>query len=216
MIFKMNTRALIFFALIVGCFKFLHATEVEWREETLDDGAIKVWYRIYEMTDSLDKEITIIEDKTETSLDKLTLAKSIQTMQNIGSHYTFTGDKSSRLVKALSDTSWIVYYYADNPWPFDDTDCVAKMTMFKDVKNRSVVFELEAAPLAYPLQGVDRMVVYEVSYVFRVTETERLHIAITGKYSPPSAVPKWMLKMAFPEVTAEVLRNLVKQIRQNN
>jgi hypothetical protein len=189
------------------------AQEKEWKTVTTDGGKITVKYCISQQTDERGKKITTIEDHTRI-VDSLGMNNCISLMKNISRHKEFTGDCISEMVKAVSDSECLIYYYSDNPWPIANSDCVALMTFAENKAENTAVFTLTAEPSGYKKVSVNRMIRYNVTYSFKDLGNGQVEITVTGKTSPPVKVPLFIIKLAFPEAPASALRKFVKLLKQ--
>lgn len=136
-------------------------------------------------------------------------------MKDVSRHREFSGDQISKKVRDLSDSTCIVYYYTKNPWPLANSDCVSEMKDRIDTMNKSAEFILTAAPEAYPLADVNRMIHYKVSYSFKYLDDDTIEIKVKGRTSPPVKVPFWLVKSAFPSAPEKALRSMARIIKTN-
>ena len=134
-------------------------------------------------------------------------------MKDVSRHHEFSGDQISMKVEDISDSACIAYYYTKNPWPIPNSDCVSEMQFRIDTANQRAEFILTAAPEAYPLADVSRMIHYKVSYSFIDLGNEIIEITVTGRTSPPVKVPFWLVKSAFPSAPEKALRRFVSIIK---
>ena len=181
----------------------------QWNTKILDKGKISVKYRISNQTNAMGQEILIIEDSTSVT-ENLDFQKCIALLKDVSGHKEFTGDKISKKIKDVSENESIVYYYAKNPWPIANSDCVARMTYNYDEGEKKALFQFTAAPSEYETGNVARMTNYNVTYSFRDLGGGMAEIIVTGKTSPPVKVPLWMIKSAFPGVPAKAIRKIVE------
>ena len=181
----------------------------QWNTKILDKGKITVKYRITNQVDAKGQEVLIIEDSSSVT-ENLDFQKCITLLKDVLGHKEFTGDKVSKKVKDISENESIVYYYAKNPWPIANSDCVARMTYYYDETEKRALFQFTAAPSEFETGDVARMTNYNVTYSFRDLGGGMVEIIVTGKTSPPVKVPLWMIKSAFPGVPAKALRKIVK------
>ena len=184
----------------------------DWTTEKAHDDKITVTYRISERTDELGNVVTLIEDST-TTIASVSYQNCIQVFKDISSHKEFTGDEMSERVRTVSDTSWLVYYFMDNPWPVSNSDCVAKMTFTENEDANLATFSLVAAPTEYEMGSVNRMTYYNVKYKFKDIGNGKVEITVTARTTPPVNVPDWLLKSAFPSAPADAVYRLVNHLK---
>jgi hypothetical protein len=200
-------------ACVMGCALLaaaaLGAESGEWKDARLDGGAISVRYRISERVDESGAEVPLIEDISTTIAD-VSLHSCVALMKDPSRHREFMGDYSSETITAISDHEWLVYYYTRNPWPVPDSDCVAVLSFTEDAERGSAVFTLSAAPDLIERGTVKRLSFWNIAYSFKDLGTGRVEIVVTGRSSPPVAVPLWLIKSAFPGAPADCIRKFVK------
>jgi hypothetical protein len=139
----------------------------------------------------------------------------IAVLKDVSKHKDFQDDKESRIVQTLSENEWIVYYYTEVPWPFSDSDCVAKMTFSEDTTEKTAMFTFAAAPDMFEKQKVKRMTYYDMTYAFKEVGSGNVEITVTAQMSPVESVPRWMIKAAFPDVAVDVVRKLVQFAKES-
>ena len=191
----------------------IQAQTNQWKVKTLFDEHIELKYRISKRIDDTGVRVALIEDYTTTT-DSLCMHKCISFMKDVTKHKHFAGDKISKFVRSISDSTWIVYYYSDNPWPVRNSDCVALMRFTESPDNKTAIFSLTAAPTEYESKGVNRMTNYNITYLFEDLANGKVRITMTGRTSPPVKVPLWLIKSAFPKTTANAIRKLATLIKQ--
>jgi hypothetical protein len=191
----------------------IQAQTNNWIARKFFDGKIEAKYRISERIDENGARVTLIEDNSTTT-DSLSLQQCIAFMKDVSKHKQFTDDKISKMVRALSDSSWVVYYYTDNPWPINNSDCVAIMKYTVNPDNNSASFAFVAAPNEYESGNVSRITYYSITYLFEDLGNGTVKITMNGRTTPPVKVPLWLIKSAFPKAPAEALRKLVKGIKE--
>jgi hypothetical protein len=191
----------------------LQAQINEWNVKNLFNDKIEVKYRISEKIDENGACEILIEDNATTT-DSLSLQKCISFMNDISKHKQFSGDKISEMVKTISDSTWVVYYYTDNPWPINNSDCVALMKYSRSSDKKTACFSFTAAPTEYESRNVNRMTNYNITYLFEDLGNGKVKILMSGRTSPPVKVPLWLIKSAFPKAPVDGLRKMVKLIKE--
>ncbi len=181
--------------------------------KTLDNGNIVVQYCISKLYDELGNRYVQIEDST-TTVAHIDFKKCISLMKDVQKHKLFTGDAKSKIVRNISPNEWIIYYYTDNSWPINNSDCVSRMTFTENVEEKTATFTLVASPSEYEKENVNRMTLFNIVYTFKDLENGKVRISMKGKSSPPVKVPMWLIKIAFPSAPANSIRKLVELIKK--
>ena len=189
------------------------AQDRDCKVKELDNGSIIVQYCISKLYDELGNKFIQIEDST-TTVDHIDLKKCISLMKDVQKHKLFTGDAKSKIVRSISPNEWIIYYYMDNPWPIENSDCVSRMTFTENKEEKTATFTLVATPSEYVKGDVNRMTHFNVVYTFKDLENGKVKITMVGKSSPPVKVPMWLIKSAFPSAPANAIRKLVELIKE--
>jgi hypothetical protein len=185
----------------------------EWNTAIRDDGAIAVRYRISQRAGENGKDITIIEDET-TTVAAVDFRALVALMMDVARHREFTGDRTSEVVRDISDHEQLIYYYTRNPWPIADSDCVAVMAF--SVHPATATFRITAAPTMLESRGVNRMTLYNITFTFKDLGDGTVEITEAGISSPPVAVPLWLIRSAFPKAPADSMRKLVCRRRKTD
>lgn len=189
------------------------AQDKDCKVKKLDNGSIIVQYCISKLYDELGNKYIQIEDST-TTVDHIDLKKCISLMKDVQKHKLFTGDAKSKIVRSISPNEWIIYYYTDNPWPIENSDCVSRMTFIENKEEKTATFTLVATPSEYEKENVNRMTHFNVVYTFKDLENGKVKITMVGKSSPPVKVPMWLIKSAFPSAPANAIRKLVELVKE--
>lgn len=191
----------------------LIAQPQQWNTKILDKGRITVKYRISEQMNAIGQEVLIIEDSSFVR-ENLNFQKCISLLKDVSAHKEFTGDKVSKKIRDISESECIVYYYAKNPWPIANSDCVARMAYQYYEAEKTAVFKLTATPSEYEVGDVNRMTNYNVTYSFKNLGNGMVEIIVAGKTSPPVKVPLWIIRSAFPGAPAKALRKIVELTKE--
>lgn len=199
--------SLIFFSLS------LSAQEKDCTTKELDKSKIIVKYCFSKFLDEDGNDLLLIEDSTITEA-QIDFEKCLFLMKDVQKHKLFTGDSESRIIKTISDNEWIIYYYTDNPWPVENSDCVSRMTFTENKDEKTAIFELVATPSEYEKGDVNRMKHFNVIYTFKDLGDGKVRITMRGKSSPPVKVPMWLVKSAFPKAPASTIRDIVKLVKE--
>jgi hypothetical protein len=187
----------------------LFAQSDGWKTAVLDGGKITVEYRISERIDETGAKVPLIEDRATTT-ETVSLRSCVELFRDVARHKDFMGDFSSEKLREISGNSCLVYYFSKNPWPAADSDCVATMTFDEGASGNTPTFTLTAAPSMLETRDVRRMSYYNIMYSFRDLGDGRVTMTVTGRTSPPVAVPAWLIRSAFPGAPADAIRKFMK------
>jgi hypothetical protein len=179
-----------------------------WKTETVEDGNIKVTYRVSSRTNEKGDEVPLIE-YVATTTAAMSLQSGIALMKDASRHHEFTGDETSARVAVLADDEWVIHSHYRAPWPFPDNDRVTRMTVAEDPAKKTAVFTFAAAPSLYKETGVKRVTYYQQVYTFKDLGGGKVEVRLDMKMSPPTPGPVWVIRAAFPGAGAEGLRKLV-------
>ena len=207
----MKTKFILIAVLIAQSAIF--AGEKKWKTEVLDKGKITIKSAISERTVG-DQSFPLVEYVVSTT-EKGDLATAVKILKDVTQHPYFLDLKKSVAVKKNSESSQVVYYVFNAPWPFSPTDCVTQMTEESNDDKTFYSFQLIANPKLYPNQDYKRFDFYDVKYSLKSTENGKIEIQIDAKFSIPAKVPLFLIRQGFPDIAADIMRKLVKRINQS-
>jgi hypothetical protein len=184
------------------------------KSNTYNKNSIKVSYSISDTADFNGQKAILIKDTSSSIVTNSNLNACQKTMLNFHRHKHFVGAKESQLVQKLSDSTWLVYYYFDNPWPLKNSDCVFVMTCSKSKNSKALSFRIKAEPDGLPKSKISRTKLYSVEYLFERIPGNNIQLVVTAKSSPAVFIPKWLVKASFPQVPVKSVRKLVKAISE--
>jgi hypothetical protein len=180
----------------------------EWKTEKAKDGKTVVKSAISKRTDERGKAVQLIEYIATTTAN-VSLSNCISVLKDVTKHKIFIDEKETNLVKAISDSEWIVYYYFNAPWPMADADCVIKMVSSEDPVNTTTTFTLTAAPTLFEKKEVQRITYYNVIYQFKSIGDDKVEMTVSAKISPVVQAPAWLVRGFFPDGPADVLQKIL-------
>lgn len=186
-----------------------------WKTEITNDGKIVVKSNVSEWVGIKGKSAPLIE-YVATTTDFMNLHNCVNIMKDVSRHKEFLDLKIDQKVKIFSGNEWLNYYVFNAPWPFPSTDCVVKVTYSEDLKAKTAVFTLTAAPDLMKATTMKRFTYYNFTYAFKDVGNGKVETTITAKMALTTSVPLWMLRSSFPGSAAEPLQKLVKIIKENN
>ncbi len=183
------------------------AQSERWRSATVGEQKISVKYRVSERTNEDGDEVPLIE-YVATTTARVSLQRCIALLTDVAKHKDFMGDEVSERVTAHSGI--VVYSYYRAPWPLPDNDCVTRMDRADDPARRTTVFTLSATPSLVERRKVKRVTHYKAVYTLKDLGNDKVELTTALTMSPPSAVPRWMIRAAFPGVGARILRKMLE------
>lgn len=176
------------------------------RSATVGEERIAVRYRVLERTNENGDEVPLIE-YVATTTARISLKRCIALLTDVAKHKDFMGDEVSEQVPGHSDT--VIYSYYRAPWPLADNDRVTRMTRADDPASRTHVFIFSAAPSLVAPRKVKRVTHYRAVYTFKDLGDGKVELTTALRMSPPSTVPLWMIRAAFPGVGARIIRKVL-------
>ena len=186
-----------------------------WKTEKTNDGKIVVKSNVTERVEINGKSAPLIEYVAITT-DFMNLHNCVNIMKDVSRHKEFLDLKINQKVKTFSENKWLNYYVFNAPWPFPSTDCVVKVTYSEDLKAKTAIFTLTAAPNLMKATSMKRFTYYNFTYAFKDVGNGKVEATVTAKMALTASVPLWMLRSSFPDSAAEPLQKLVKIIKKNN
>ncbi len=186
--------------------------EAPWKTATLDGGKTTVTHRVSERVDGAGRNVSV--EFTATILETVEAEKCVAIVGDIPKHAIFLAEKNVRLVRQISATEWLIYYYFDAPWPLDDSDAAVKMVLTEDPEKKTKTFTLKAAPEAFPRASVKRFGRYDVVYAFTDLGNNKTRAFTKAHLEPPLEVPVWMVEASFPGNATDALKAILRLARQ--
>lgn len=178
-----------------------------WEKAILDDGNTTVHWKVSENKNKL----PIIESIATTTA-KISMQKIISILKDVENHKAFSGDKESKILKVLSDSEWVIYYYYDAPWPIDDSETFSKMTYSENRSKKMATFTITADSNLGQARSKDTICIslFNATYAFKDLGDGMLEVSITKKTIVPIKVPLWMINASYPDAPADNIHKLVK------
>lgn len=200
-------------ATILLCFAGLGAAQSGWKSETTGDGKVQVQSRVTLAKATDGSETPIVEYKASTTA-QASFAQCLAVLQDVSKHKLIHDDHSSETVAVLSEHERIVHYGLKVVWPLPKIDCVARMVVSVDSIERTATIALTGAPDQLAPRAERRLAQYQQTYTLKDLGDGLVELRSVGKSAPPFAVPKWMLKAAFPSAAADPLLKIVELSRR--
>lgn len=180
-----------------------------WKSETTRDGRVRVLSRITVAKAADGTETPIVEYNASTTA-KAEFQQCLTVLRDVSKHKLIHDDHSSETIKVLAENEWIVHYGLKVVWPLPKIDCVARMVVLVDSVARTATIRLTGAPDQLAPRAERRLSQYQQTYTLKDLGNGSVELGSAGRSAPPFAVPKWMLKAAFPAAAADPLLKIVE------
>jgi len=192
---------------------FLAATlahaQTGWKSEITRDGKVQVLSRITIAKAADGTETPIVEYNASTTA-RAEFQHCLTVLRDVSKHKLIHDDHSSETIKVLSENERIVHYGLKVVWPLPKIDCVARMVVLVDSVARTATITLTGAPDQLAPRAERRLSQYQQTYTLKDLGGGSVELRSAGRSAPPFAVPKWMLKAAFPAAAADPLLKIVE------
>ncbi len=185
-----------------------------WKSETTRDGKVQVLSRVTLAKAADGTEIPIVEYDAST-IAQASFQRCLAVLQDVSKHKVIHDDHTSETVKILSENERIVHYELKVVWPLPKIDCVARMVVVVDSAARTATVTLTGEPDQLAPRAERRLARYQQTYTVKDMGDGSVELHSVGKSSPPFAVPRWMLKAAFPSAAADPLLRIVELSRRH-
>lgn len=173
------------------------AQDKEWKTAISKEGKVTAKYHIGARTNEEGKKVPEINAITVATVD-MDIDNCISLMKNVSKHKEFRGEKSSELIKTISENKWVIYYYNDKTLVTPAVDGAYLMEYENNSMNKEAVFRITADPALVEKTDAARMTYAREVYTFKELEKGQLEITIKTNTSPGFNVPSFFLKRAFP------------------
>lgn len=187
----------------------LSAQTDEWKTILSKDGKTTVKYNFSSRMDDDGDKVPVVETITTTT-DNIDIDYCISLMKDISKHKEFRGDKSSKLIKTVSENKWIIYYYSDKTLITPAVDGSYLMVFEEDLLNKTAVFTITADPTLVEKTNASRLTYVKETYKFKEIDENKLEITIQTMASPGFKVPAVAMKRAFPKKSFDNMEKFLK------
>lgn len=199
-------RGFLIFDLLLLCFTGAFA-QGKWDLRTEKDG-IKVYTRPFENS-------KIKEVKVECSV-QATLSQMVAVLLDIKSSPEWIyHTKSCTLIKQVSPSE--LYYYSEIslPWPAENRDFVAHLSVSQNQHNKVVTVDGPAVPGFVPHKdGIVRISSSSGKWVISPAGKNEIKIEYTLQVDPGGAIPAWLVNMFAAEGPTQIFTKLKLQIQK--
>ena len=176
----------------------------DWRLKKDEDG-IKVFTSTSPTSDF--KSI-----KVECTIKSSTAQLVAYLMDITAQHEWVYNNKSSQLVKKLSDNEMIFYAEVSVPWPCTNRDYISHITVTQPT-NKLVAIDAHSEPdLLPPKEGRVRVKNSRAHWEVTRLNSEMLKIVYTVQFDPAGTVPAWLTNMFITKGPFETFQKLRKGV----
>lgn len=177
-----------------------------WKLDTEKEG-IKIYKTA--VPDSKVKAVRVIA-MLDTDLSQLV---SVLMDVNTGSQWVYH-TKSSVLIKKVSPSELYYYSEVDLPWPCENRDFVAHLTVTQDARTKAVTIDGPAVPGYVPLKhGIVRIGHSKGKWILSPVGN-KVKVEYTLQVDPGGAIPAWLVNMFAAQGPLESFRKLKAQLKK--
>ena len=191
----------------------LSAQTHEWRTALSKDAKITAKYNFSSRINEDDDKVPVVKTITTTT-ESIGIDNCIALMKNIAKHKDFRGEKSSKLIRTVSENEWIIYYYNDKTLITPAVDGSYLMIFEEDRQSKTVTFTITADPTLIEKTNTSRLTYAKEIYLFKETEEGKVEITIKTTVSPGFKVPSMMLKKAFPKKSFDNMEKFLEAAKK--
>ena len=191
----------------------LSAQTHEWRTALSKDAKITARYNFSTRINEEGDKVPVVKTVT-TSTESIGIDNCIALMKNIAKHKDFRGEKSSKLIRTVSENEWIIYYYNDKTLITPAVDGSYLMIFEEDRQSKTATFTITADPTLIEKTNTSRLTYAKEIYLFKETEEGKVEITIETTVSPGFKVPFLMMKKAFPRKSFEHMEKFLEAAKK--
>jgi hypothetical protein len=123
--------------------------------------------------------------------------------------------KSIILLKQVSPTELYYYSEVDLPWPAENRDFVAHLTVTQDPQTHVVTIDGPAVPGMVPLKdGIVRIQQSKGKWVITPTDKDEVKVEYTLQVDPAGAIPAWLVNLVSSEGPMQSFKALKQQLKK--
>jgi hypothetical protein len=123
--------------------------------------------------------------------------------------------KSITLLKQVSPSE--LYYYSEVslPWPAENRDFVAHLTVTQDAQTHVVTVDGPAVPGMVPVkEGIVRILQSKGKWVISPVAKDEVKVEYTLQVDPAGAIPAWLVNLVSSEGPAQSFKALRQQLKK--
>jgi len=123
--------------------------------------------------------------------------------------------KSCILLKQVSPAELYYYSEVNLPWPTQNRDFIAHLTVIQDPVTRVVTIDGPAEPgLIPPKPGIVRINHSKGKWVITPLENNRISVVYTLHVEPGGNIPAWMVNLFATEGPEQIFKKLTLQLQK--
>lgn len=191
----------------------LSAQTHEWRTALSKDAKITARYNFSTRINEEGDKVPVVKTVT-TSTESIDIDNCISLMKDVSKHKDFRGEKSSKLIRTVSENEWIIYYYNDKTLITPAVDGSYLMIFEEDRQSKTATFTITADPTLIEKTNTSRLTYAKEIYLFKETEEGKVEITIKTTVSPGFKVPSMMLKKAFPKKSFDNMEKFLEAAKK--
>jgi hypothetical protein len=195
-------RALLFLLLCT-----LTAAGQNWKLSTETDG-MKVYTS--EVTNSKLKAVKVECDFNATLAQLVTVVMDVKTCPE-----WVYATKSCSLIKQVSPSELYYYSEVNLPWPAQNRDFVAHLTVTQNPETKVVEINGPVVPDMVPLKkGIVRIEHSMGKWVISPLGEKKIRVVYTLQVDPSGAIPSWLVNMFATNGPVEIFKKLRLQLQK--
>ena len=193
------------FALIL-CIKYASA-QPNWKLSTATDG-MKVYTSI--VPDSKIKAVKVEYDLDATLAQLVTVLLDVKTCPE----WVYS-TVSCTLIKRVSPSELYYYSEVNLPWPAQNRDFVAHLTITQNPVTKVVTIDGPAVPGFVPeKKGIVRIEHSTGKWLITPLSTKRVHVEYTLQVDSGGAIPAWLVNLFATEGPVQIFKRLRMQVQK--
>lgn len=208
-----NLSVIVIFAFFSFLFAQSGGKEVVWEKE-YDENNIIVLTSYPEITLANGEMGTLVKWKL-TATKKIDYQKCVKTIMNVKLHKKLFLHCEESKILSSTDSSYLVYYYYDNPWPAPNMDNIRTTIFKKDSVNKIFIYEQISTPDKYEKQDVERLKISNIKYRLEKLKNGYTKFYIEEMFLPQGA-PMFLVKSFFPEGPVDFLERIIEISSESN
>jgi ribosome-associated toxin RatA of RatAB toxin-antitoxin module len=123
--------------------------------------------------------------------------------------------KSCRLIKQVSPSELYYYSEVDVPWPLENRDFVAHLTVSQNPKTKVVIVDGPSVSGQVPVKkGAVRINNSKGKWIITPISNNRVNVEYTLHADPGGTIPSWLINMFATEGPLQIFKQLQLQLQK--